>query len=327
VKSILSRIIIITALLYPVLPATAQEPSGSYPSRPTMVIVPFAPGSLADMLGRAIGAQLQTTLKQPFVIDNRAGASTLIGAKIVANAPPDGYTLFVPTVTTLSLAPQLLPKAKVDPLKDFTPIALLGDTNFFLCVSPSFPARNMKEWIDLVRKNPGKFMYASSGAGSPHHIFMELLKKQLGLDILHVPYKGANGGMPDLLTGRVDMAFLSGVLAISNIRSGKLRGLGMSMAKRSTLLDSVPPIAETVPGFNWSGWIAFAGPAHMPPAIVDKLAGEIKRMQGTPQYKDLLDKAAMEPSDPLSPAEMAKFVKSEYKRWGPAIKASGATVD
>jgi tripartite-type tricarboxylate transporter receptor subunit TctC len=324
-KSILWNVII-AGLLCLTLPASAQL-SADYPSHPVTVIATLPPGSIPDLLARTIGLHLQTVMKQPFVVVNRAGASTLLAARVVAAAAPDGYTLMVPTVTTFSLAPQLIDKPGVDPIKDLTPIALLGDTNFFLCVSPSFPARNMKEWIDVVRKNPGKFTYASTGNGSPHHIFMELLKKQLGLDIVHVPYKGSEASMPDLLTGKVDMAFLSGMLAISNIRSGKLRGLGMSMAKRSTLLDSVPPIAETVPGFNWSGWIAFAGPAHMPPAIVDKLAGEIKRMQGTRQYKDLLDKTAMEPPDSLSPAEMAKFVKSEYKRWGPAIKASGATVD
>jgi tripartite-type tricarboxylate transporter receptor subunit TctC len=326
-KSVLLRIIVATGLLNVALPATAQEPTSAYPSRPVTLVVPFAPGSLADILGRAIGTHMQSTLKQPFVIDNRAGASTLLAAKVVANAKPDGYTLIVPTVTTLSLAPQLLPKAGVEPLKDFTPISLLGATNFFLCVTPSFPARNMKEWIAVIGKNPGKYTYASSGSGSPHHIFMELLKKQLNLDIVHVPYKGASGGLTDLLTEQVDMAFLTGGAAISNIRSGKLYGIGMSMAKRSVLLDSVPPIADTVPGFDWSGWMAFAGPANMPAPIVARIAGEIKQLQHTQQYKDLLNKAAMEPLDPLSPAELAEFVKTEYTRWGPAIKASGATID
>jgi tripartite-type tricarboxylate transporter receptor subunit TctC len=261
------------------------------------------------------------------VIDNKAGASTLLGAKLVAAAPPDGYTLLVPTVTTMSLGPQLMSKPGIDPLKDLTPIARLGATNFFLSVHPSFPARNMKEWIEVVRKSPGKYSYASSGTGSPHHIFMELLKKQLNLDITHVPYKGSSSSMTDLLSGKVEMAFLDGTLAIPNIKSGKLFALGTSMAKRTVLMASIPPIAETVPGYDWSGWIGFAGPAGMPPAIVDIIADEIKTLQGTPAYGALLDKAAMEPTDPLSPADMIEFVKNEYRRWAPAIKASGATVD
>jgi tripartite-type tricarboxylate transporter receptor subunit TctC len=326
-KLILSKAIVVAGLLYLALPASAQEASGAYPSRPVKLVVPFAPGSLADTLGRAIGMHLQTALKQPFMIDNRPGASTLVGAKVVAGSPADGYTLMVPTVTTFSLAPQLIPQAGIDPVKELTPIARLGATNFFLTVVPSFPARTMSEWIAVVRKSPGKYTYGSSGSGSPQHIFMELLKKQLGLDIVHVPYKGSANGMSDLLSEQVDMAFLDGSLAIPNLRTGKLYAVGTSQAKRSVLLGSVPPIAETVPGFDWAGWIAFAGPANLPAAVVHKIADEIRRMQGTPLYTELLNKAAMEPTDYLSPAEMAEFVKTEYTRWGPAIKASGAKAD
>jgi tripartite-type tricarboxylate transporter receptor subunit TctC len=170
-----------------------------------------------DVLGRSIGDQLQASLKQPVIIDNRAGASTLLGAKVVAAAAPDGYTLLVPTVTTMSLAPQLVTKSGIDPLKELTPIARLGATNFFLTVVPGFPARTMKEWIAEVKKHPGKYSYASSGTGSPHHIFMELLKKQLGLSIVHIPYKGSSSSMVDLLSEKVDMAFLDGTLAIPNL--------------------------------------------------------------------------------------------------------------
>jgi tripartite-type tricarboxylate transporter receptor subunit TctC len=214
-----------------------------------------------------------------------------------------------------------------DPLKDLTPIARLGVTNFFLVATSTFPARNMKDWIEVVRKNPGKYSYASSGNGSPQHIFMELLKKQLGLNIIHVPYKGSNTSMVDLLSGQVDMSFIDGTLAIPHLKTNKLFALGTSMAKRTVLVPSVPPIAETVPGFDWSGWIAFAGPPNMPSAIVELLADRLKKFQATPAYAALLDKAAMEPSEPLSPAEMAEFVKREYKRWAPAIQNSGAVVD
>ena len=290
-------------------------------------MVPFTAGSLVDLLGRSIGEELQSSLKQTFVIENKAGASTLLAAKAVAVAAPDGYTLMVPTVTTLSLGPQLMANPGFDPLKDLTPIARLGVTNFFLVANPAFPARNMKDWIEVVRKNPGKYSYASSGNGSPQHIFMELLKKQLGLNIIHVPYKGSNTSMVDLLSGQVDMSFIDGTLAIPHLKTNKLYALGTSMAKRTVLVPSVPPIAETVPGFDWSGWIAFAGPPNMPGPIVDLLADKLKKFQATPAYAVLLDKAAMEPSDPLSPAEMAEFVRKEYRRWSPAIQNSGAVVD
>ena len=307
--------------------SVAQDNPRSYPTHPIKLVVPFPAGSLVDALGRSIADNLQASLKQPVVIDNKAGASTLLGAKLVAAAPPDGYTLLIPTVTTMSLAPQLTSKPGIDPLKELTPIARLGATNFFLSVVPSFPARNMKEWIAEIKRNPGKYSYASSGNGSPHHIFMELLKKQLGLDIVHVPYKGSSSSMVDLLSGKVQMAFLDGTLAIPNIQAGKLFTVGTSMAKRSVLLPSVPPIAETVPRYDWSGWIGFAGPANMPATIVATLAEEIKRMQATAAYADLLKRAAMEPTEPLSPAEMIEFVRNEYQRWAPAIKASGATAD
>ena len=299
----------------------------NYPNKPVKIVVPFTAGSLVDVLGRAIGEELQSSLKQSFIIENKAGASTLLAAKAVAVAAPDGYTLMVPTVTTLSLGPQLMANPGFDPLKDLTPIARLGVTNFFLVVNPTFPARNMKDWIEMVRKNPGKYSYASSGNGSPQHIFMELLKKQLGLNITHIPYKGSNTSMVDLLSGQVDMSFIDGTLAIPNLKANKLNALGTSMAKRTVLVPSVPPIAETVPGFDWSGWIAFAGPPNMPGPIVDLLADKLKKFQATPAYAVLLDKAAMEPSDPLSPAEMAEFVRKEYRRWSPAIQNSGAVVD
>ncbi len=307
-------------------PAGAQD-TRAYPSQVIKLVVPYPAGSLVDVLGRAIGETLSTSLKQPVIIDNKPGASTLLGAKLVAAAPADGYTLLVPTVTTMSMAPQLVTRPGIDPLKDLTPIARLGATNFFLSVHPSFPARTMREWIAEVKRQPGKYSYASAGSGTPQHVFMELLKTELGLDIVHVPYKGSSSAMPDLLSGKVEMAFLDGTLAIPNLVSGKLHALGTSMARRSVLMPSVPPIADVVPGFDWSGWIGVAGPAQMPAPVVELLAGEIRRMQGTPQFAELLNKAAMEPTDPIAPAQMTDFVRREYERWGPAIKASGSTPD
>jgi tripartite-type tricarboxylate transporter receptor subunit TctC len=304
--------------------ALAQDAPADYPRFPIKIVVPYPAGSIPDTLGRMIGDQLQTGFGKPVVIENRAGASTLLGAKVVASAEPDGYTLLIPTVTTLSIAPQLNSKTGVDPINDFTPIARLGGTNFFLVVRSSFPAKTMREWIDEVKANPGKYRYASAGIGTPHHIFMELLKQQFGLDITHVPYKGSVEAMPDLLSGRVDMAFLDGSQAVAPIQSGSLRALGTTMAKQTDLVEGVPPIAATVPGFDWSGWIMLAGPHGMPKPVVDRIAAEVAELQATPRFAGALHNALMEAMPALSPDQTAAFVRDEYARWKPVIKLSGA---
>jgi tripartite-type tricarboxylate transporter receptor subunit TctC len=304
--------------------AQAQDVPSNYPSFPVKIVVPYPAGSIPDTLGRMIADQLQTQLGKPVVVENRAGASTLLGAKVVAAAEPDGYTLLIPTVTTLSIAPQLNSNTGVDPIRDFTPIARLGGTNFFLVVRSSFPAKTMREWIDEVKRNPGKYRYASAGIGTPHHIFMELLKKQFGLDITHVPYKGSVEAMPDLLAGRTDMAFLDGSQAVSHIQSGALQALGTSMAKQTDLVEGVPPIAATVPGFDWSGWIMLAGPRGMPKPVVNRIAAQVAELQATPRFAGALHNALMEAMPVLSPDDTAAFVREEYDRWKPVIKLSGA---
>jgi tripartite-type tricarboxylate transporter receptor subunit TctC len=302
----------------------AQDAAATYPLFPVRIVVPYPAGSIPDTLGRMIAEQLQTRFSKPAVVENRAGASTLLGAKLVANAEPDGYTLLIPTVTTLSIAPQLNPNTGIDPVNDFTPIARLGGTNFFLVVRASFPAKTMRAWIDEVKQNPGKYRYASAGIGTPHHIFMELLKQQFGLDITHVPYKGSVEAMPDLLGGRVDMAFLDGSQAVSHIKSGELQALGTTMAKQTDLVEGVPPIAATVPGFDWSGWIMIAGPRGMPKPVVIRIATEVAELQATPRYTEALRNALMEAMPVLSPDQTAAFVRDEYERWKPVIKLSGA---
>jgi tripartite-type tricarboxylate transporter receptor subunit TctC len=307
--------------------AQAEDSAASYPAFPVKIVVPYPAGSIPDTLGRMIGDRLQTQFGKPVVVENRAGASTLLGAKLVSSAAPDGYTLLIPTVTTFSIAPQLNPKTGVDPINDFTPIARLGATNFFLVVRASFPAKTMRGWIDEVKRNPGKYRYASAGIGTPHHIFMELLKKQFGLDITHVPYKGSVEAMPDLLAGRVDMAFLDGSQAVSHIKSGELQALGTSMAKQTDLVEGVPPIAATVPGFDWSGWIMMAGPRGMPKPVVARIATQVAELQATPRFADALHNALMEAMPILTPDQTAAFVRDEYERWKPVIKLSGAVVE
>jgi tripartite-type tricarboxylate transporter receptor subunit TctC len=178
-----------------------------------------------------------------------------------------------------------------------------------------------------VKRNPGRYRYASAGIGTPHHIFMELLKKQLGLEISHVPYKGSIAALPDLLAERVDMAFLDGSQAVSSVEGGQLRALGTSMAKQTDLIKGVPPIAATVPGFDWSGWIAVAGPRGVPKPVVARIAAQIAELQATPRYAQALRNSLMEAMPALSPDETTAFVRDEYARWKPIIELSGATTE
>jgi tripartite-type tricarboxylate transporter receptor subunit TctC len=299
----------------------------TYPSKPIRLVVPYPPGALTDLLGRAIGERLSAALKQPVVIDNRPGAGTLVGAEVVAKAPADGYTLLVATSTTLGISPALYRKSLIDPVKDFAPVAQVGAVTFFLIANPSFGAKNVKEMIEIAKANPGKFNYGSVGNGSPHQLFMEVLKKEYGLDIQHIPYKGSLAALPDLLTGKIQMMFIDATVAIPNIQAGKVIALGTSSAKHTTLIAGVPAVADTVPGFDWQAWQGVVAPAGTPPAILALLSAELQRIQSTPDFRALLVKFGMDPAPPNTPEQFAAIVKADVERWAKAVAASGAVVD
>src|SRR5438034_1070281 len=231
--------------------AIAQE---SYPNRPIHLVVPYPPGALTDLLGRTIANRLGAALKQPVVVDNKPGAGTLVGAEFVAKQPADGYTLLMATSTTLGISPALYRPSPIDPIRDFAPISQVGSVNFFLIANPAFPAKNVREMIETIRKSPGKYNYASVGSGSPHHLFMETLKTELDLEIQHVPYKGTPAALTDLLAGAIQVMFADATIALPNIQADKVIALGTSAAKQTTLLPRVPPMAATVSGFDWQAW-------------------------------------------------------------------------
>ncbi|MGC1816091.1 MAG: tripartite tricarboxylate transporter substrate binding protein [Casimicrobiaceae bacterium] len=299
----------------------------TFPAHPIRLVVPYPPGALTDLLARAIGQRLAVALKQPVVIDNKPGEGTLVGAELVAKSPPDGYTLLMATSTTLGISPLLYRPSPIDPVKDFAPISRVGSVNFFLIANPGFPARNVKEMLDAIRRAPGKYNYASVGSGSPHHLFMEILKSEYGLDIHHIPYKGTPTALTDLLAHRVDVMFVDATVAVPNIRAGKVIALGTSAAQPTTLLRSVAPIAATVPGFDWQAWQGIVAPAGTPKAVVDRLWSELQKVQETPQFKQELVKFGMEPFAPQTPGEFAAIIKAEQPRWAAAIRNSGAKVD
>lgn len=307
--------------------APAQAPGEGYPTRLIRFVVPFPPGGAVDILGRAISERLSVAFKQPVIVENKPGAGTMLAAEFVAKAPGDGYTLFLGSVSTFGISPNLYSKAPIDPLKDFTHICRLGSTNLFLVASPSFPAKTVREAIDLIRANPGKFNYGSVGPGTIHHLFMEALNKDAGLDIQHVPYKGGVLALPDIISGKIQVMMLDASIAVPNIQAGKIIALGTTAAKPNTFVASVPPIAATVPGYDWSGGMSLAGPAGMPRTIVARVAEEIRRFQGTPDYGALLHRLGMEPQEPFSPEQLTDFLKKDMGRWAAAVKASGAKID
>ena len=314
-------VLLISALL--ACTAQAQE----FPSKPLRFIVPYPPGALTDVLARAIGDRLSTALKQPVVVENRAGAGTLLGADLVAKAPADGYTLLMATSTTLGISPAIYAKPAIDPVKDFAPISLVGSVNFFLVTSPAFAAKNMREFIDQVKKNPGKFNYASSGSGSPHHLFMEVLKKEQGLDIQHVPYKGSAVAVVDIIGGKPEMMFLDFSVAVPNIKAGKIMALGTSAGKQSVLMPEVPPISATLPGFDWQAWQGVVTTGGTPVAVVARLNAEMQSFQNTDEFRAMLVKFGMEPWAPNSSADFAAIVKNDVGRWAGVVKAAGLKVD
>jgi tripartite-type tricarboxylate transporter receptor subunit TctC len=314
------------ALMIAALLATAVQ-AQEFPSRPLRFIVPYPPGALTDVLARAIGERLGTALKQPVVVENRAGAGTLLGAELVARAPADGYTLLMATSTTLGISPAIYAKPAIDPVKDFAAVSLVGSVNFFLVTSPAFPAKNVREFIDQARKNPGKFNYASSGNGSPHHLFMEVLKKEQGLDIQHVPYKGSALAVLDIIAGKPEVMFLDFSVAVPNIKGGKITALGTSAGKQSDLMPEVPPISATLPGFDWQAWQGVVATGGTPPAVVARLNAEMQRFQNTEEFRALLVRFGMEPWVPSTAADFAEIVKNDVGRWAGVVKAAGLKID
>ena len=304
--------------------AAAQSP---FPSRPVKLVVPYPPGALTDLLARAIAERLGAALKQPVIVENKPGAGTLVGAEFVARQPADGYTLLMATSTTLGISPALYQPPPINPVKDFAPVSPVGTVNFFLIANPAFPAKNMQEMIDAIRRNPGKYNYGSVGSGSPHHLFMEALKSEYGLSIQHIPYKGTPAALTDLLTGQLQLMFSDATVAVPNIQAGKVVALGTSAAKATSLVPNVPPIASTVPGFDWQAWQGIVAPAGTPKDVVARLSAELQKIQATPEFREQLGKFGMDPFPPQTPEQFAAMIAAEQPRWAKAIRDSGAKVD
>jgi tripartite-type tricarboxylate transporter receptor subunit TctC len=299
----------------------------AWPSKPVRIVAPFAPGGSADTLGRIVAQKLTESLKENFLVENRPGAGGVIGSEAVAKAAPDGYTLLVSGVASHAVAPALPRGTPYDPVKDFTHIALFGGPPAVLVVNPGLPAKDLKEFIALLKKEPGKYSYGSPGNGTHGQLVAELFKQLAGVDMQHVPYKGASGAITDLIAGHIPVASTTLSTAAGQIHGGKARALAISTANRLPDYPNVPTYAEM--GYKdlvATIWFSLSGPAGLPAEIVEKLNAEVRKALESPDAQKRLRPEGIEPGR-MSAAEFASFVAAEVKRWAPVVKASGAKND
>jgi tripartite-type tricarboxylate transporter receptor subunit TctC len=295
----------------------------AWPSKPIRLVVPYPPGGSTDLLGRAVAAKVGDALGQQVIVDNRGGANGTLGSDIVARAAPDGYTYVLGTGATHGLTLFLSKTTPYDPVRDFTAITAAAEVPIVLVVHPSLPAANMKEFIEYGRKNPGKLSFGSSGTGSPHHLSGELLKHLAGIDMVHVPYKGAGPAVQDLLGGQVPAVFTTLSTALPHIKSGKLRALGMVESKRQPSAPEIPTIGESLPGYAMPrSWLGFFGPAALPEDITRRMNAEIVKAVQSPEVRGKLEAAGM-PVVGTSSEEFARMVKDDIETFRRIVTAAG----
>ena len=307
--------------------AASQVLAQAYPSRPIRIIVPFPPGGGTDVGTRIVGQKLQEALGQAVVIENRAGASGIVGVEAAAKSAPDGYTLLMGNIGTMSINVSLFRKLPYDPVKDFAPISQVALLPAFLLVHPGLPARDVRELVALAKAKPGQINYSSSGAGGMPHVSAELFKSMAGIDIVHIPYKGGGPAVADLIAGQVQVSFATVLESISHVKSGKLRALAVSSAKRSAAMPELPTIAEAgadtnLRGYDSGSWLALFAPAGTPKEIVARLSAEAMRVVNLP---DVREKLLQQGADPVggTAAELAATVQSDMAKYARVIQAAG----
>ena len=313
------------AALAATLIATTTALAQQYPSKPVRFVVPYAAGGATDLIARVIGERLSAHLGQPFVIENRPGAATLLGAQIVAKAEPDGYTLLMATSTTLAINASLYKNLPYDPVKDFAPISLAIQHPFVLLVDPKLPVHNVKELVALAKSKPGQLAYASGGSGSFPHLAMALFQAMTGIDVIHVPYKGSAPALTDLMGGQVAMIFDN--TALTYVKSGRIRALAVTTKDRLSVMPDVPTLQEAgVPGYELAAWQGVIAPAGTPRPVVDKLNANIVQLLREPETIARLtgDGGQIITS---TPDQFAAYIKTEIGRFAKVVKDSGAKVE
>jgi tripartite-type tricarboxylate transporter receptor subunit TctC len=318
------RILLVAALVAVSGLASAQ----SWPSRAVHIVVPYPPGGPVDLSARLLVPGLQSALGQPGVVENRAGAGGNIGAAYVAKSLPDGHTLVVGAIATHAINPALYKNLPYDPIRDFRHVALLVQVPNVLVLNNDVPARSVKELVALLKANPGKFDFASGSTGSTGHLAGELFKQLTGTFMVHIPYKGAGPAVIDLLGGRVHLMFDNLASALPNIRSGKVRALAVTTAKRSTSLPELPTLQESgLEGFDLTTWWGIMAPGKTPEPVVARLAAEIAKAMEAPAVKERFAAMGSESTSVRTPQQFTAFVEREGKLYSGLVKRSGASVD
>jgi len=314
----------LAALACLALPASAQS---DFPTKPIRFVVPAAAGGPTDLTARLIAQEMQKALGQPVVVEPKPGAGGNVGADAVAKSAPDGYTILMATIGTHAINQTLYKSLPFDPVKDFAPVTQVVQYPLIFVVNPSVPAKNVKEFIEYAKANPGRLNRASGGSGTSMHLSGELFRSMAGLDLPHIPYKGSAPALNDLMGGQVQLMFDSMMTALPLVKAGKLRALGTTGTERSSAAPDVPTIAEQgMPQFSAAGWIGVVAPAKTPPEIVAKLRNAVVAALKTPQVSERLTSQAAEIVG-STPEEFGAFMKAETAKWAIAVRASGATVE
>lgn len=321
------NIIVGTAFLAaPILWSGAARAADPYPTKVITIVVPQAPGGANDVIGRALAQKLATTIGAPVIVDNRQGAGGNVGTTWVARQPKDGYTLLLNAQSVQTINPFLYRKVGFDPVKDFDPVMVVGVAPYMLAVNPSLPARNLRELVALAKAQPGKLNFASAGNGTVNHMLGEMLKTAAGVDIVHVPYRGAAAAATDTIGGQAQMTFGSLAGLMPFVKSGQLRVIGVCTEKRTALAPDVPTLAETIPSLYANAWYGLFVPAGTPREIVNKLHGEIAKVMDSAEMKERLVGLGVEPA-PSTPDQLAALMQGDLVRWAKIVRDSGAQLD
>jgi tripartite-type tricarboxylate transporter receptor subunit TctC len=306
---------------------TAAAHAQSWPAKSVRVIVPWPPGQATDIAARLVGQKLQEALGQPFVMDNKPGAGGTIGTEIAVRSPADGYTLLAFSSGPISIAPAVQ-KTSYDPLRDLAPVAITTTTSYALVTAASFPARDGRELVALLRANPDKYTFSSSGAGATTHLIVEAFNAAAGVKVRHIPYKGSVPALTDVMNGQVSFTIETLASTVPHIRSGKLKAYGVSLARRSQALPEVAPLAEAagLPGFDIGGWIGYAAPAGTPREVVARLSAEIARAMQTPEMRERFTNIGLDPVT-MTPEETVAFIRQDIERYGQIVRSANVKID
>lgn len=321
------RSLIALAALALAVPAAGAVQAASFPDRPVRIIVPFPPGGSNDVIARILAENLSHQWKQSVIVDNRSGAGGNVGAAEVARADPDGYTLLLSAPGPLAINPSLFKNLTFDPLKDFAPIALVANVPIVLAVNPNVKADSVKELIALAKAEPGKLNYGSSGNGSTNHLAAELFKSMAGIDLTHVPYRGAAPAMNDLVAGHIPVMFDNMPAMRPQVQAGKVRALAVCGTQRSALFPELPTMAEAgVPGFDASAWFGLVAPAKTPPEVLKTITDATKAALAQPEMVKKFADLGAEPGTVFG-ADFGKFLTAEAAKWGKVVRDAGVKVE